>query len=285
MGDLLQRTLGGLINVETDLDPAAWLASTDPTQVELVLLNLAINARDAMQSGGRLRITTRNAEPAHVALPRELAPGDYVRVGVIDTGTGMPPDVLGHAMEPFFTTKEVGKGSGLGLPQVYGVARQSGGTVRLSSTVGVGTIVELWLPRAVEAVPKVAERARTCAGPIEVLGGNVLVVDDEPDVRALAADFLRTAGHSVTELASGQEALALLRGGARFDLALVDYAMPGMSGTELVRAAREIVPTLPVIFVTGYADPARALMADNKVISKPYASADLLRAVADILAR
>ena len=279
MDDLLQRTLGGLVQVETNLYPGAWPASTDPTQIELVLLNLAINARDAMQSGGTLRIETRNAEYERTVLPPELSPGDYVRIVVSDTGSGMSPEVLERATEPFFTTKEVGKGSGLGLPQVYGVARQSGGTVQLSSSVGVGTIVEVWLPRAEETARNLSERKQGTQSTVERIGERLLVVDDDPDLRALAVDFLQTAGHSVTAAGSGAEGLALLRSGERIDLVLVDYAMPGMSGAEFVRAARQIVPSLPVIYVSGYADPERARMTDDPVLSKPYASADLLRAV------
>ncbi|MEO8714898.1 MAG: PAS domain-containing protein [Acetobacteraceae bacterium] len=151
MGEMLERSLGGLVRVVTRLAPDAWPASTDPTQIELVVLNLSINARDAMPAGGTLRIETANVAAGGMARPPEIPPGDYVLVTVADTGTGMAPDVLERAMEPFFTTKEIGKGSGLGLPQVYGVARQSGGTARLSSTLGIGTKVELWLPRCTQA--------------------------------------------------------------------------------------------------------------------------------------
>jgi PAS domain S-box-containing protein len=286
MRDLLQRTLGGLVQVETDLAPGTWHASTDPTQLELVILNLAINARDAMPSGGALRIETGNVERGGAALPRELAEGDFVRIAVADTGTGMAPEILDRAMEPFFTTKDVGKGSGLGLPQVYGVAKQSGGTVRLSSTVGVGTTVELWLPRSAEALAR-RPYGPPAAGTAGERGrGSLLIVDDEVDLRRLAASFLEAEGYVVKESASGSDALALLDGGARFDLALVDYAMPGMSGTEFVRLARKLVPSLRILYITGYADPIEATFTGNElVLTKPYTRLDLLQAVASMLDR
>ena len=164
MGELLQRSLGGLVQVETELAPDLWPATSDPTQLELVVLNLAINSRDAMPEGGRLRIATSNVHQPEVARLDALDPGDYVRIAVTDTGTGMSRDVLEHAFEPFFTTKEIGKGSGLGLAQVYGVATQFGGTARLSSEPGVGTIVEVFLPRAAAADEGAATPRRQHAG-------------------------------------------------------------------------------------------------------------------------
>jgi PAS domain S-box-containing protein len=284
MDDLLQRSLGGLVRVETNLAPDLWRASTDPTQLELVILNLAINARDAMPGGGTLQFETGNAGPGSANQPPELTPGDYVRIAVSDTGAGMPPDVLARALEPFFTTKEVGKGSGLGLPQVYGVAMQSGGTIRLSSTVGAGTTVELWLPRDHNRGPVPHLKQGTPALEAPRRDACLLIVDDEADVRQLAAGFLEGAGYAVTEAASGPDALQLLEGGQAFDLALVDYAMPGMSGSEFVRLARLTAPRLPVLYVTGYADPARAALAGGRfAVTKPYASSDLLQAVAEAL--
>ena len=162
MGELLQRSLGGLVQVEVDLAPDLWPATSDPTQLELVVLNLAINARDAMPDGGQLRIATGNVDRQEAARLAVLDPGDYVRIAVIDTGIGMTSDVLEHALEPFFTTKAIGKGSGLGLAQVYGVATQFGGTVRLASEPGAGTTVEVFLPRAVAAAASTASARAAC---------------------------------------------------------------------------------------------------------------------------
>jgi PAS domain S-box-containing protein len=279
MGELLQRSLGGLVQVETDLAADLWPATSDPTQLELVVLNLAINSRDAMPEGGRLCIATSNVHQAEVARLDALDPGDYVRISVTDTGTGMSRAVLEHAFEPFFTTKEIGKGSGLGLAQVYGVATQFGGTARLSSEPGVGTVVEVFLPRAAIADDSIETEAAH-AGETPTAGGTILVVDDDLDVREIAAFFLREAGYVVREAASGPEARVILAEGP-VSLALVDYAMPMMSGHEFVCLAREVQPNLPVVYLTGAADrlaPGRLPMGDP-VVMKPYARASLLRIV------
>jgi PAS domain S-box-containing protein len=278
MGDLLQRSLGGLVQVETDLASDLWPANSDPIQLELVILNLAINSRDAMPDGGRLRIVTSNVHEADVDRPSSLDPGDYVRIAVVDTGTGMPPNLVERAFEPFFTTKEIGKGSGLGLAQVYGVATQFGGTARLASEPGAGTTVEVFLPRAtkVQAVIASAEPAPTDISPGS---GIVLVVDDDADARYIAATFLREAGYVVEEAGSGPEARDILAAGP-VCLALVDYAMPMMSGSEFVHLARQIQPNLPVIYVTGAADTlALREQARDPVFMKPYSCATLLKIV------
>jgi CheY-like chemotaxis protein len=276
MGELLQRSLGGLVQVETDLATDLWLAISDPTQLELVILNLAINARDAMPEGGRLRIVTRNIENPDAA---ELDPGEYVRIAVKDNGAGMTRDVLERALEPFFTTKDIGKGSGLGLAQVYGVATQFGGTVRLRSTTGMGTTVEVYLPRALAEGPQ-SRTAGPHASEILNAGGTILLVDDDTDARNIAAVFLREAGYVVREASSAAEAREILA--ARpVSLALVDYAMPIMSGYEFVRLARSIQPDLPVIYVTGAGDALGTgkLPLDDPIIMKPYSRAALLEAV------
>jgi PAS domain S-box-containing protein len=276
MGELLQRSLGGLVQVETDLAPDLWHATSDPTQLELVILNLAINARDAMPEGGRLRIVTRNADHPDLA---ELEPGDYVRIAVKDDGVGMTREVLERALEPFFTTKEIGKGSGLGLAQVYGVATQFGGTVQLRSTPDIGTTVEVFLPRAMsDASPLTIEEPCACESPDS--GGTILLVDDDAGVREIAATFLRDAGYVVREAGNGAEARDIMAAGP-VNLALVDYAMPIMSGYEFVRLARSIQPNLPVIYVTGAADAlgtGEVPLADP-IVMKPYSRATLLRAV------
>jgi len=276
MGELLQRSLGGLVQVETDLAVDLWQATSDPTQLELVILNLAINARDAMPEGGRLRIVTRNAEHPDLA---ELERGDYVRLAVKDNGVGMTREVLERALEPFFTTKEIGKGSGLGLAQVYGVATQFGGTVRLLSTPGIGTTVEVYLPRAlVDASHPRAEEVSTSEN-IDA-GGTILLVDDDAGVRDIAAIFLREAGYVVREAGNAAEARDILVAGP-VNLALVDYAMPIMSGYEFVRLARSIQPNLSVIYVTGAADALGTgeVPLDDPIVMKPYSRNALLRAV------
>jgi PAS domain S-box-containing protein len=282
MGDLLQRSLGGLVQVETDLAADLWPATSDPTQLELVLLNLAINSRDAMPAGGRLRVVTSNVHEADVERPGTLDPGDYVRIAVIDSGTGMVPDVMARAFEPFFTTKEIGKGSGLGLAQVYGVATQFGGTARLACNSEGGTTAEVFLPRTttVQVVIATPEPQATDAA---IDGGIVLVVDDDPDAREIAVTFLREAGYVVEEACDGPEARDILA--ARpVSLALVDYAMPMMSGAEFVRLARQIQPDLPVIYVTGVADLlALREQARDPIVMKPYSSATLLKIVRELM--
>jgi PAS domain S-box-containing protein len=279
MGDLLQRSLGGLVQVETDLASDLWLATCDPTQLELVILNLAINSRDAMPTGGRLRIVTSNVHKEEVDLG-SLDSGDYVRIAVIDAGTGMPPSLVERAFEPFFTTKEVGKGSGLGLAQVYGVATQFGGTARLTSEPGAGTTVEVFLPRALDA-PAAITLAES--QPMDITGssGIVLVVDDDADARQIAATFLREAGYVVAEADRGREARDIVATG-RVSLALVDYAMPMMSGSEFVCLARQIQPSLPVIYLTGAADTLALQEQRDPIVMKPYSSATLLKIVRDL---
>jgi nitrogen-specific signal transduction histidine kinase/ActR/RegA family two-component response regulator len=286
--DLLRRTLGGTIEVVIDVAPDLWPALVDPHQLELVLLNLAINARDAMPLGGRLTIETRNIAAAELDESVDLTPDDYVRVSVADTGIGMSPEVLARACEPFFTTKEPGKGSGLGLAQVYGVARQSGGSLRLLSAVGEGATIELYLPRSereVEPAEDAADRSQPA------VAGNkmrVLVVDDHEDVREVIVAYLETLGYDVVQAGSGCTALEFLRGNVNaLDLLIADYAMPEMSGVELVRAVRAKSPTLPVIIVTGYADTGgfddRRL--DAVLLKKPFRMNELASTVEAALAR
>ncbi len=280
MRDLLGRSLGGLVSIETSLADNLWAARTDPVQLESIVLNLAINARDAMPEGGEVRIATRNVDRTEASLPTELERRDYVLITVEDEGSGMPPDVLAKAFEPFFTTKEIGKGSGLGLAQVHGVVQQFGGTARLRSTVGVGTVVEVYLPRAGDAATApVAEETRPRNAPPP--GGiTVLVVDDQDDVRDVAVAFLEDAGYTVRNVSSGADALAVLESGP-VSIALVDHGMAGMSGIEFVRQARHRKPGLPVIYLTGHAEPLESEGVDpnDPVLTKPYAADDLLEAV------
>jgi PAS domain S-box-containing protein len=279
LDDMLRRTLGGLVHIDTRLAPELWHASSDPTQLELAILNLAINARDAMPLGsGTLQIETQNVRISEGEVS-DLRPGDYVHIAVSDTGMGMTPDVIEKAMDPFFTTKEVGKGSGLGLSQVYGVVKQCGGAIRLESAIGKGTTVRIWLPR-VEAGPEEPPRGEVWSRPHSGIRRTLLVVDDEADVRTVAVEILKEAGYRVEEAASGAEALAILDDRVPIELAVVDYAMPRMSGIEFVRAARERRLDLPVVYITGYADPQEvAIDGDAIIVRKPYRAAELVRTI------
>src|SRR5215204_3173 len=267
--ELLRRTLGGTVEVSTALASDLWPASVDPHQLELVLLNLGINARDAMPGGGQLLIKTRNVKAVDIDKSLDLAPGDYVLISVADTGSGMPPEVLAHACEPFFTTKEPGKGSGLGLAQVYGVARQSGGSLALKSVVGGGTTVELYLPRSLEKAVPEAELHES-SGPVALRGrARVLVVDDHDEVREVIVAYLDALGYQAVQARSGQTALDFLGSNcAGIDLLIADYAMPEMSGTELLEAVHRKCPKLPVIMVTGYADTSGFDAGVNAVLLK-----------------
>jgi len=281
MLDLLQRSLGGLVQVSMELDPLLWPGRADPAQLESMVLNLAINARDAMPQGGTLRIATRNVADAPSGMAPELERGDYVVIAVIDSGSGMPPEVQERAFEPFFTTKAVGKGSGLGLAQVFGLARQFGGTARLQSTLGHGTTVEIFLPRTCFAEPAGAQDG--AGEPAQRGSGLVLVVDDDPDVRAVAAGLLAEAGYTVREAGDCAAALAVLER-EPVAVALVDYAMPGNSGLELVRLARQRRPGLKVVYVSGadlVLEPERD--GADLLLAKPYTAAALLQVVREAL--
>ncbi|WP_234419308.1 hybrid sensor histidine kinase/response regulator [Sphingomonas sp. EC-HK361] len=278
MQSLLQSSLGGSITIATDLAPGLWPALVDPTQVELIILNLAINARDAMPVGGALTVATTNVTLDAPRSAEEPPAGDYVAVAVRDTGTGMTPDVRARVFEPFFTTKEVGKGSGLGLAQVFGFAKQSGGGVRIDTVFGAGTTVTVFLPRTDAAhmatIRDDAEEPGARHG-----AGRVLLLDDDDAVRAVAADDLRQAGFAVVEASSGAAALGLIDEHRDISAAIVDFAMPGMNGAEFARRARER-RALPVLFVTGYADrDAIDALDDVAVVLKPYRSGDVARAL------
>jgi len=255
MIDLLERSLGPRVGLRLDLPEGLPPARVDANQLELAILNLAINARDAMPAGGRVIIQTRNVKASERDKPVELPPGDYVLISVTDTGTGMSPEVLARACEPFFTTKEPGKGSGLGLAQVYGLAQQSGGGLRIASTLGKGTSVAVYLPRSQARPRKSPEESEAASHESLSRRARVLVVDDNEDVRDVILAYLDALGYRTLQAASGHEAIELLAGDdADIDLLMADYAMPGMSGTELARAARAKWPELPVIVITGYAE-------------------------------
>ena len=280
MDDLLARSLGASIRVVVDAPAELSPARVDPNQLELAILNLSINARDAMPAGGALTITAREASLA--TAEADLKPGRYIRISVADTGVGMDADTVRRAVEPFFSTKGVGKGTGLGLSMVYGFAAQLGGALRLSSAPGVGTTAELWMPVSDEAAPtdamarKAPRRAAQSA--------NILVVDDEDLVRMGTADMLTDLGYTVVEARSGPEALTLLEGRERdFDLIVTDYLMPDMTGAELAGRVRERRPGLPVLLVTGYTNLAEGAGADLPRLSKPFRQDDLAGQVAELL--
>eukprot|EP01037_Dinobryon_pediforme_P001390 gene1390-1411_t len=285
MHELLISSMSGVAQLETKLHPAVWPAMVDPTQIELVILNLAINGRDAMQVGGRLLVETDNVQLGAPRRPEEPAAGDYVMVSVADTGTGMTPEVLARAFEPFFTTKPVGKGSGLGLAQVFGFAKQSGGGVSISTAPGQGTVVRVYLPRATH-LPGMDATLPVPAGERALPQGcRVLVVDDDPAVRLVTASMLRDLGCEVADAESGAAALELLaREQFAPDLMVVDFAMPAMNGLELAREVARSLPRLPILFATGYADLASmAAMSEDAILQKPFDEHALRRKIGRLL--
>jgi CheY-like chemotaxis protein len=288
MDALLRSSIGGSIRVETVLGAGLWPALADQTQLELVILNLAINARDAMPVGGTIVIETRNVTCGAPGSPEEPPPGDYVAVAVSDTGTGMSEEVRRRAFEPFFTTKQTGKGSGLGLSMVFGVARQSGGGVTLASKVGEGTTVTVYLPRAVADAARNQDEGMPPPGSLVLVGGEViLLVDDDSDVREVTTALLNSLGYGVLEAGSGPAALDLLASGERVDAMLVDIAMPGMDGIETARRAQGLRPEIPVLFATGYVDLSRfAEQPDpQRLVRKPYRRAELVEKLRAALTR
>jgi signal transduction histidine kinase/CHASE3 domain sensor protein len=287
---LLRRTLGEHIEVRVIDTAGLWLALTDPVQVESAILNLALNARDAMPYGGRLTIELANKvlDDSYARQHSELHPGDYVMIAVSDTGTGMPPEIQARVFEPFFSTKEAGKGTGLGLSMVFGFAKQSGGHVNIYSEVGQGTTVRLYLPRAVGAVVAAPYRVGT---PIELPRGSatLLIVEDDADVREVAAAMLRELGYRVLTAADGPEALRVFgENDAAVDLALIDVVLPaGMKGNQLAQRLREVRPGLRVLFMSGYTENAivhHGRLDDGvPLIGKPFQRERLAIKVAEVL--
>lgn len=280
MMDLFSRTVGPAIEVETRLAGNAWPALCDPNQLENALLNLVINARDAMPGGGRLSIETRNTvfsapragsnEAAGEAVPG----GDYMGLFISDTGTGMSPEVVARAFDPFYTTKPMGQGTGLGLSMIYGFVQQSGGHVLLSSEPGAGTMVTIYLPRHLGAVDGAAVADTGTRPPVEQ-GTVVLLVEDEAGVRMVVAEVLLELGYTILEAENGQEAMRILASSARIDLLLTDVGLPGgMNGRQLADAAREHRAGLKVLFSTGYAESAAIgsgwMQGGMEVITKPF---------------
>ena len=285
MRPLLESAVGSRVALHFALDAKVGPARVDPTQIEMVILNLAINARDAMPQGGALHFATSLVELPHSDRPDAPAEGCYVSVSVRDTGTGMRPEVLARAFEPFFTTKGPGAGSGLGLSQVYGVARQSGGTARIDSTIGLGTTVEVLLPCAT-AADGLAQVTPAPEGAVLSDEITVLVVDDDADVLATTAMLLRRQGYRVIEASDARLALEALDRHPEIALLLTDVVMPDINGPELSRRALLLRPNLPVVFFSGYADPeaiaGAAPMA--RLLRKPFRPAELQAIIAAALA-
>ncbi len=288
--ELLRRTLGGNILVRLDLSEDLWQALTDPTQTEMIILNLAINARDAMPNGGQLTLCTRNTQVSErPQRPEDPDCGDYVVLSIRDTGSGMSQDVLAKVFEPFFTTKDIGKGSGLGLAQVFGFAKQSGGGVSIDTAPGRGTEVSVYLPAvqrtseaAVQQQPQPQASGRAHLTP----AGNgqdrsILLVDDDDPVRDLIGDMLRVQGFKVREASSGEQALEMLDD--QVDLLLTDFAMPGFNGAQMAHAARERFANLPVVFLTGYAELHGLDLPGSLVLQKPVNAQDLFQALSQLL--
>jgi PAS domain S-box-containing protein len=292
MSALLGRTLGAPIAIRTRLTRDLWATVVDPNQLENAILNLALNARDAMPGGGLLTIETGNVHltEAQCASAGGTAPGDYVMVAVSDTGTGMTPEAKSRAFEPFFTTKPIGHGTGLGLAQVYGFVRQSGGHVSLDSAPGQGTSVRLYLPKLRSDPETVAQADATPAGVPAAAGETVLVVEDEAGVRAVAVEALETLGYRVLAAATAAEALSVLQATPRIDLLFADMVLGGgMDGKALAEASRRLVPGLPVLFTTGYVPGGtfqdRRQDVGVAVIDKPFTIAALARQVREVLDR
>ena len=253
MKDLLLRTIGPSIEIVTELDDDLWPVITDQNQLEVALLNLAINARDAMPNGGKLIIAAQNARPSD--LPEDLQAGDFVRISVRDTGTGIPEALRTKVFEPFFTTKDLGKGTGLGLSQIYGFVKQQGGSLRLKSETDIGTEISLYLPRTI-IQPQNAEPENAVEG-LGELNAHVLVIDDDDGVRSFVAESLREVGCRVSEARHGNDGLAVLRQEPGIEIVVVDFAMPSLDGLGFIDAARAFYPNLPIVLMTGYAEAER----------------------------
>jgi two-component system NtrC family sensor kinase len=276
--DMLSRSLRDDIIVEMVTPDEDCAVKVDPSEFELALLNLAVNARDAMPNGGTLRITVKQVVLEGKATEEGLR-GDFVAIRVADTGRGIPPEILPHVFEPFFTTKDVGKGTGLGLSQVYGFAKQSGGSATLSSTVGRGTVITLYLPCTQELPAPSIARAEPEAAPRRA--GTVLVVEDSPEVGEVATAYLQQLGYMVKQVGGAKEALELIGNDPKIDLVFSDIVMPGgMNGLELGQAIRQRYPAMPVLLATGYSDSVRdAVEQGFVVLQKPFDLAALHQAL------
>jgi nitrogen-specific signal transduction histidine kinase/CheY-like chemotaxis protein len=281
---LLRRVLGEDVELEVGTETSPWPVFCDPGQIEQVLMNLAVNARDAMPSGGRLSLSIQNVSAPGNGAAARGRPGDWVALAVRDTGVGMDPTVKAHLFEPFFTTKPAGSGTGLGLATVYGIVEQAGGFLHVVSAPGQGTTVEVWLPRSDR--PTAAPAATM---PLHARRGSetVMAVEDDPLVRALTVRVLRGAGYRVLVAGRATEALALARGGEPFDAVVTDVVMPGLDGRVLAEELRQIRPGVPVLYVSGYTGDAIAqrgvLKPGIELLPKPFTPAELLGRVRTLL--
>jgi signal transduction histidine kinase len=272
MTELLRNSVGPTVDLTVEAAADLGTVSSDPTQLELAILNLAINARDAMPSGGPLKVLAERR-------------GDQIAISVIDCGVGMPPEVVERALEPFFTTKGPGRGTGLGLSMVYGVAASAGGELTIDSRVGEGTTITMLLPRIADASASAQKVMPEGAGSASAHASHILLVDDDPEVRSALADMLRSHGHRVTEAANGPQALLELE---RSDirLMLLDFAMPGMNGAELAAQALDLEPKVKLLFLTGFSDSEaidKAVDGRARVLKKPATAATLFAAVEEML--
>lgn len=289
MKELINNTLGPTIEPKVIEASQLWTTLVDPNQLENALLNLCINARDAMPNGGRLIIETVNCSfDAGAAAARELRTGDYVGLLVSDTGTGMTEEVIQRAFDPFYTTKPLGQGTGLGLSMIYGFVKQSGGQVRISSRIGVGTTIQVFLPRHDEREMSAEETADLAKAPRAATGDTVLIVDDEPSVRMLITEVLGELGYTAIEAADGSSALRVLQSDARIDLLVTDVGLPGgMNGRQLADFGRVARPKLKVLFITGYAE--KNVMAGNQletgmgILTKPFAMEGLAGRIKELI--
>src|SRR6516162_847319 len=282
ISEMLRRSIGASVEIKDVLARNLWPVLVDVSQIETALLNVALNARDAMPEGGVLVIETANIRARDKELPPEVVGHDCVLVSLRDTGTGMSPEVIERAFEPFFTTKEIGKGTGLGLSMVFGVVRQSEGAVRIRSRLREGTTVQIYLQRTIEGK---ARRPRRGVKLQAFERAHILVVDDDPDVRWIIAEDLREIGYLVTEADSGRAALAILERGDPCDLMIADLVMTGLSGVDTVRLARRTRPNLKVLYCSGYADITRFQddIGNEVLLKKPFRRDTLAEAVRAIL--
>ncbi|HEV7438009.1 MAG TPA: PAS domain S-box protein [Methylobacterium sp.] len=290
MAELIRRTVGPAIEIEVVGAAGLWPVLVDPPQLENALLNLCIDARDAMPDGGRITIETANSWlDARAARDRDLPPGQYLSLCVTDTGTGMTPDVIARAFDPFFTTKPIGQGTGLGLSMIYGFVRQSGGQVRIYSELGQGTTMCLYLPRHYGATQEADMLADLAGAPRAEQGETVLIVDDEPTVRMLVTEVLEDLGYTAIEAADGPSGLKVLRSDLRIDLLVTDVGLPGgMNGRQVADAGRAVRPHLKILFITGYAENAAVgnghLEPGMQVLTKPFAMETLAARIRELIA-
>jgi signal transduction histidine kinase/CheY-like chemotaxis protein len=288
--EILRRTLGETVKLETVLAGGLWPVFADPAQIESTLVNLCLNARDAMPGGGRLTIETANTEldDAYSRAHEEVAAGQYVMFSVTDTGTGMSPEVLERAFEPFYTTKGVGQGSGLGLSQVFGFVKQSKGHVKIYSEPGHGTCVKVYLPRYSGGDPAMSHRpALQAVIPLATGHEIILVVEDEGEVRGTSVAALRELGYKTLEACHGREALMIINSEAKIDLLFTDIVMPDMSGRQLADAVQKLKPSIKVLYTTGYTRNAIVhngiVDQDISFLAKPFSIEALARKVREVL--